>query len=108
MTSHEFDAYLDMQPLEHFDPAYHEQLTVMHEFELDRDESVRQQGAIDALKQLRNRLAFFRDAYEKHYQDDASVSNYSAMLAHQTAVETLDCELEHHQRWLQYAKGGVL
>ena len=107
MTSkHEFDAYCDSQDFA--EPDYHEQVAVIHEIELDREESFRQQGAIDALKQLRNRLAFFVNAYEKHYQDDASVSNYSAMLAHQTAVETLDCELEHHQRWLQYARGGVL
>ena len=52
MSSHEFDAYLDMQPLEHFDPPYHEQLTVMHEFECTREDTLRQEGAIDALRSL--------------------------------------------------------
>ena len=61
MTSHEFDAFLDTQDLQA--PPYHEQIAVMYEVELDREESVRQQGAIDALKQLRNRLAFFVNAY---------------------------------------------
>jgi len=62
MTSHEFDAYCDSQE---FAEPYHEQIAVMHEVELDREESVRQQGAIDALKQLRNRLAFFRKRLRK-------------------------------------------
>ena len=103
MTSHDFDAFLDTQDLQ--DPSYHEQIAVMHEFELDRETTLKEQGAIEALKRLRNRLAFFLNEYEKLYLEDASVSNYSAKLAHQTAVETLDCELENHKRWL---KGGVL
>ena len=52
MSSHEFDAYQDMQPLEQFDPPYHEQLTVMHEFECTREAALKQQGAIDALRSL--------------------------------------------------------
>jgi len=50
MTSHEFDAYLDMQPLE--DPPYHEQIAVMHELERTRESALKQQGAIDALQSL--------------------------------------------------------
>ena len=105
MTSHEFDAYCDNQDFA--EPDYHEQITVMHEIELDRETTLKEQGAITALESLRNRLAFFQDAYEKHYQSDASVSNYSAMLAHQLSVQTLDEEVESHKRWLQHAKGGV-
>ena len=33
MTSHDFDAYLDMQPDEYFEPPYHEQLLVMQEIQ---------------------------------------------------------------------------
>ena len=40
MTSHEFDAFLDTQDLQA--PPYHEQIAVMYEVELDREESVRQ------------------------------------------------------------------
>ena len=39
MTSHEFDAYCDSQE---FAEPYHEQIAVMHEVELDREESVRE------------------------------------------------------------------
>jgi hypothetical protein len=53
MTSkHEYDAYLDMQPDEHFEPDYHEQIAVMHEFECTREATLKQQGAIDALQNL--------------------------------------------------------
>ena len=52
MTSHEFDAYLDTQPPEHFDPPYHEQIAVMHEIEMTREATLKQQGAIDALETL--------------------------------------------------------
>ena len=105
MSTHEFDAYLDMQDI--IEPDYHEQVAVMHEFEENREDALKEQGAIDALEGLRTRLAFFQDAYEKHYQNDDSVSNYSAMLAHQLSVKTLDEEVETHKRWLQRAKGGV-
>ena len=43
MTTHEFDAHFDRQPLE--DPPYHEQIAVMHA-------ALKQQGAIDALQSL--------------------------------------------------------
>ena len=50
MTSHEWDVYLDTQPLE--DPPYHEQIAMMHEVELTRETALKQQGAIDALQGL--------------------------------------------------------
>jgi hypothetical protein len=50
MTTHEVDAYFGMQPLE--DPPYHEQIAVMHELERTREDSLKQQGAIDALQGL--------------------------------------------------------
>ena len=107
MTSkHEFDAYCDT--LEIAEPDYHEQMTVMHEFEVAHETTLKEHGAIDALTRLRCRLSFFMNEYEKLYLEDASVSNYSAKLAHQTAIDTLDLELESHQRWLLQAKGGVL
>ena len=66
-TTHEFDAYLDMQPLE--EPPYHEQIAVMHEFELDRDTALKQQGAIDALQSLTITLSALclRDEVEGDY-----------------------------------------
>jgi len=106
MTTHEFDAYCDSQ--EFAEPDYHEPLLMMHEVEKKREDTLKGEGALDALQRLRNRLAFFLNEYEKLYLEDASVSNYSAKLAHQTAIETLDCELEHHKRWLQLVKGGVI
>ena len=105
MSTHEFDAYCENQDFA--EPDYHEQLLALHEFEENREDALKEQGAIDALEGLRTRLAFFQDAYEKHYQNDDSVSNYSAMLAHQLSVKTLDEEVETHKRWLQRAKGGV-
>ena len=50
MSSHEFDAYQDMQSLE--DPTYQEQLLMMQEFEMIREAALRQEGAIDALRSL--------------------------------------------------------
>ena len=50
MKSHEFDAYLDTQPLE--DPPYHEQIALMHEWERARESTLKQQGAIEALQNL--------------------------------------------------------
>jgi len=105
-TTHEFDAYCNTVALE--DPPYHEQLLMMQELEECRESALKEHGAIDALEGLRNRLVFFRDEYEKYYQNDASVSNYSAMLAHQMSVRILDEEVETHKRWLKRARGGVL
>ena len=103
-TTHEFDAHCDTQDFA--EPNYHEQIAVMQEMEETREELLREQGAINALERLRNRLVFFRDAYETHYQNDASTSNYSAMLAHRLSVRTLDEEVESHKRWLKQARGG--
>jgi len=51
MTStHEFDAYLDTQPLE--EPPYHEQLLVMQGFEEAREAALKQQGARKVLQSL--------------------------------------------------------
>jgi len=50
MTSHEVDAYFDMQPLE--DPPYHEQIALMHELEKTRETALKQQGAREALQSL--------------------------------------------------------
>ena len=50
MSSHEFDAYLDMQSID--DPPYHEQIAIMHELESIRETALKQQGAIDALQSL--------------------------------------------------------
>ena len=50
MSSHEFDAWLETQPLE--EPDYYEQMTVMHEFECSREDVLKQQGAIDVLQSL--------------------------------------------------------
>ena len=56
MTSHEFDAYLDTLPDEHFEPPYHEQLLVLQEFEETREASLKQQGAIEALDALKDSI----------------------------------------------------
>ena len=51
MTSkHEFDSYCDTVALE--EPDYHEQMTVMEEFECTREAALKQQGAIDVLQSL--------------------------------------------------------
>jgi hypothetical protein len=67
MTSHEFDAYLDMQSIE--EPPYHEQLAVMHEIEHTRETTLKQQGAIDALQNLKVTLSALclRDDVEGEY-----------------------------------------
>jgi len=49
-TKHEFDAYCDT--IEIAEPDYHEQMTLMDEFERARDAALKQQGAIDALQHL--------------------------------------------------------
>ena len=48
--THEFDAYLDIQPLE--EPDYHEQLLVVQEMKEAHEAKLKQQGAIDALQNL--------------------------------------------------------
>jgi len=49
-TKHDFDAFLDTQDLQN--PPYHEQIAVMHEWELEREAALMQRGAIDALQNL--------------------------------------------------------
>jgi DNA modification methylase len=104
-TTHEFDAYCDTQNIE--DPPYHEQIALMHEYDEQCDKIAKCNGALDALVALRSRLVFFLNAYEEYYRNDVNVSHYSALLSYQTAIETLDCEVEKHQRGLAFAKGGV-
>jgi hypothetical protein len=48
----EYDAYLDMQPDDHFDPPYHEQLAVMQELEMTRETALKQEGASTLLKDI--------------------------------------------------------
>ena len=55
-TSHEFDAHCDTLPDEHFEPDYHEQLVVMEEFEESRETALKQQGAKEALGELKHYL----------------------------------------------------
>ena len=55
MSSHEFDTWLETQPLE--DPTYQEQLLMMQEFEEHREATLKQQGAIDALQSLKVTLS---------------------------------------------------
>ena len=106
MTStHEFDAYCDTQELQ--EPPYHEQIAILQELEEMRDDIAKCSGALDALVRLRSHLVFFLNAYEEYYRKDDSVSHYSALLSYQTAIETLDCEVEKHQRWLKLVKGGI-
>ena len=104
-TKHEHCEWLDTQ--EFAEPDYHEQIAVMQQFEEQRDHIAKCSGALDALVALRTRLVFFLNAYEEYYRKDDSVSHYSALLSYQTAIETLDCEVEKHQRWLKLAKGGI-
>ena len=55
MTTHEFDAYLDMQPDEFFEPPYHEDLLLQQihdelEMKAAHDAALKQAGAIEALE----------------------------------------------------------
>ena len=59
MTTHEFDAYLDMQHGDYFEPPYHEDSLLaeqerdFHEMESERTVALRREGAQEALTQLR-------------------------------------------------------
>ena len=57
MTTHEFEAYLDVQPAEHFEPPYHEQLAVMEEFEMTRENALKRLGAKEALEAVYSKIA---------------------------------------------------
>jgi hypothetical protein len=102
MSTHEFDAYLDMQPLE--DPPYHEQLLAMHEYE----EAEKWKPAVAALEGLRERLMFFENAYAKEDQELLYIT--AALGAYQIAIDTLDQELNRYRRWAglpTVERGGV-
>jgi hypothetical protein len=103
MTSkHEFDAHLDVQPLEN--PPYHEQIALMHEFE----EVQKWRPAVDALEGLRARLMFFENTYAKEDQELLYIT--AALGAYRIAIDTLDQELDRYRQWagLPTVKGGVL
>ena len=92
MTSHEFDAYLDMQPAEHFEPDYHEQLLVMEEFEMSREIALKRLGAKEALEAVYSRIA-------KLIWNDPSTST-GLWLAHR--------EIKDQLQALGMAEGGVV
>ena len=50
MSSHEFDAWLETQPLP--EPTYDEQVLLAQEIEEAHDAELKQQGAVDALQNL--------------------------------------------------------
>ena len=90
MTSkHDFNAFLDTQDLR--DPPYHEQLLAIHEFELDREATLKQQGAIDALQSLTVTLSTLC------LRDDVKGDYYFGM---HTALELVRGNLD-------IAKGGI-
>jgi hypothetical protein len=89
MTSHEFDAYCDSQDFA--EPDYHEQVAVMHEFELDREATLKQLGAIDALENLTITLSALC------LRDDVKGDYYFGM---HTALELVRGNLD-------IAKGGI-
>ena len=64
MTSHEFDAYCDTQPI--IEPSYHEQVEVMHEFAESHEEALKNEGAIGTLKDLHFYLLRNRPVNETH------------------------------------------
>jgi len=55
MTTHDFDRYCDIVP--HEEPTYHEQLLLMEAMESERDDALRQQGAIAVLQILSTTLS---------------------------------------------------
>ena len=83
-TTLEFDACCDTQD-------YHEQIAVMHEFELDREAKLKQLGAIDALENLTITLSALC------LRDDVKGDYYFGM---HTALELVRGNLD-------IAKGGI-
>ena len=67
MTTHEFDKHCDIVPYE--EPTYHEQLLMMEAMEMEREDALRQQGAITALQKLSTILSalIVRDSVEGDY-----------------------------------------
>ena len=85
MTSHEFDAYFDMQPLEAL--PYHEQIEVMHEFAESHEETLKNEGAIGTLKELHSYLLRNRPVNET---DDVTRGLRWATRAIELQIELLD------------------
>ena len=90
MSTHEFDAYFDMQDI--IEPDYHEQIAVMHEFEMTRETALKQQGAIDALHNLTVTLSVLC------LRDDVQGAYYFGM---HEALEVVKSNLD-------VVRGGVL
>ena len=62
MMSHEFDAYLDMQPAEYFEPPYHEDLLLQQiqdelEMKAYHEANLKRQGAREALEAVYSKIA---------------------------------------------------
>ena len=91
MTTHELDAYLDMQPDEHFEPDYHEQLVVMEEFDVVRETALKRQGAIEASEVVYSNIA-------KMVWNDPSTS---------TGLWLAQREIKEHLATLTVVEGGV-
>jgi len=58
MKTHEYDAWLDLQPDEHFELPYDEQLLAMQQFEECQNDALKQVGAREALKELQYYLYY--------------------------------------------------
>ena len=91
-TKHEHCAWLDMQPDEHFEPPYHEQLIAVQEMEEAHDAELRRQGAIDALRNLTITLGTLC------LQEDVKGDYYFGL---HDALEVVRCDLD-------LTRGGVL
>ena len=67
MSSHEFDTWLETQPLQ--EPPYHEQMLVMHEMEEAHETNLKRLGAIEALYDLKMTLTMLclRDDVQGDY-----------------------------------------
>ena len=101
MSTHEFDAYLDMQDI--IEPDYHEQIALMHEFELTHEVKLKQQGALEALVKLRDELTDYPALYSTYRAKDGrdTIGRTSAGLA--VALRAVDRLLNDTE-----VKGGVL
>jgi hypothetical protein len=83
MTTHEFDAYCDTQDI--IEPDYHEQIIVLQEFEMTREDNLRRLGAIDALQSLAITLSALC------LRDDVKGDYYFGM---HDALEVVRCDLD--------------
>jgi hypothetical protein len=91
MMTHEFDAWLDTQDIA--EPDYHEQIALMHEYEVERIAALKQQGAKEALLALRKHIV--------HRTPQDPTGKYLAM--HWT-IDAINRQLSD----IDIAKGGVL